>query len=57
MTFLVFAATAYLVLAGALVLATDKVVELLFSETRPHASLGHSGLDRLLAVSRQIYRR
>ncbi|WP_200959442.1 hypothetical protein [Rhizobium sp. Root1203] len=57
MSLLAFAAIAYLALAIALVLAIDKLVALLFRETRPQNSLRPSAVDKMLAVSRQYYRR
>jgi hypothetical protein len=57
MSLLAFAAIAYLALAIAFVLAIDKLVALLFRETRPQNSLRHSAVERMLAISRQYYRR
>jgi hypothetical protein len=57
MSLLAFAAIAYLALAIALVLAIDKLVALLFRETRSHNPLRHSAIDKMLAMSRQYYRR
>jgi hypothetical protein len=57
MSLLAFAAIAYLALAVALVLAIDKLVGLLFRETPPQHALRHSAFDKMLAISREYYRR